>query len=211
MLKQLLILFLYLNLTACGTMWKNSQPERTGLEQILLATAAERSASQFSTGIKKNNQSIENMVTHLGKTFLSTENFQSYDKKYALHTIRRYLLDAGISLVDSKKQADTIIEVAAAALSIDTTNFLLGIPQMNVPIPLAGSVTIPEIQLYKKEKNRSIAKFSVSFRDAKTGKLKGHSFVTLGTAEVTNWVVLLFFKFVSNDLAMPETYDQLYD
>ena len=80
-----------------------------------------------------------------------------------------------------------------------------------MPIPFAGQLDMPEIALYKSDKNRSIAKFSVSVRDAKTGAPKSHSFTTVGTAWAKDWTILILFEFSSNDLEMPEEYKSMGD
>jgi len=199
--KKLITAVLALNLTACGTSWENTRPNRTGLEQILLSTAAERAATKL----------VANQHYALGKSYINSENFEGYDKAYAIHSIRRYLSDAGVALVDDIDQADTIIELAAGGLSIDNTYTMVGLPAMGVPVPFAGKLDIPEIALYKNDTNRSIAKFSVMFRDAKTGKSNHAALTAFGTAETTTWTVLVLFDFVKNNLALPENYQQLGD
>lgn len=198
-----------MNLTACGTAWENTRPKTTGLEQILISTAADRASDKFAES-----EEGRMVLNHqLGKSYIDATGFDHLDDRYlyALHSVRRYMSDAGITLVDNVDEADTIIEVAAGALSIDNTGFLLGIPAMGMPIPFAGQLDMPEIALYKSDKNRSIAKFSVSVRDAKTGISKSHSFTTIGTAWSKDWTVLILFEFSSNDLDMPEEYKSMGD
>ncbi len=207
--KSALSLFMAMNLTACGTMWENTRPKTTGLEQILISTAADRASNKFA----ESEAGKKVLSSQLGKSYIDDTGFENFDSRYvyALHSVRRYMMDAGVTLVDKMEDADTIIEVAAGALSIDNTGFLLGIPAMGVPIPLAGQLEMPEIALYKSDKNRSIAKFSVSVRDAKTGVPKGHSFTTIGTAWSKDWTILVLFEFSSNDLEMPEEYKSIGD
>ncbi len=208
MLKKSILLFIAFNLTACGTSWEKTRPKMTGLEQILIATAADRASSQLSSN-PESEEAEPILDSGLGKSFLYTKGFeQDIDRyKYALHSVRRELTDMGVILVDNVEEADTIIEVGASALSVDNTHFLFGLPSMGMPIPFAGQLDMPEIAIYKSEKNRSIAKFSVSLRDAKTGEPKSHSFTSVGTAWTKDWTVLLLIEFSSNDLDMPEVYD----
>lgn len=49
----------------------------------------------------------------------------------------------------------------AAALSTDNSAYLLGIPNMGVPIPLAGAVQTPELAFYKSEKQFSTSKIAL--------------------------------------------------
>lgn len=203
--KAISLVLATVGLTACGTMWQVTKPERSALEQMLLSTASERAASRLTTNYQ--GQVVQNLGQSLKKTFIETKNFKSYDEEYALHAIRRYFLDAGVELVDDAKQASTIVEVAAGALSVDTTSNLVGIPAMGVPIPLIGAISIPEIPLYKKEMSRGLAKFAISIRDVKTGRFKSKSFFTIGTAEFNTTTYLLFFDVVDNDLNLPQQYE----
>ncbi len=209
MLQKATLLCLSLGLTGCGTGWKTTEPERTALDQILLSTAAERAAKRITTDHQ--GRVIANLDQLLQKTFIDTKNFKSYDREYALHAIQRHFLDAGVSLVDTAKEADTIVEVASGALSVDNAKTLVGLPSMALPIPFAGTMEIPEIALYKEETNRSLAKFAVSFRDARTGRVKNKSFFTMGTAQVKTWTILLLFDIVENDLELPEQYESVGD
>lgn len=210
MSKKTIPLLLVLGLTACGTMWKVTKPDRTALEQMLLSTASERAASRLTTNYQ--GQVVANLGSRLKKTFIETKNFKSYDTEYALHSIRRYFLDAGVELVDDVKQADTIAEVAAGALSVDTTSTIIGIPAMSLPIPFAGIVETDGIPLiYGKKTDRGLAKFSLSLRDAKTGRVKSKSFFTVGTAEVNTTTYFLFFDVIENDLNLPQQYESSSD
>ena len=145
MLKSTFLLLVAMNLTACGTAWENTRPEVTGLEQILISTAADRASNKFA-------ESAENkpiLDSRLGKSFIDAKSFEKFEGRssYALHSIRRYMIDAGVTLVDKVEEADTIIEIAVGALSIDNTGFLIGLPAMGVPIPFAGQLAMPEIAL----------------------------------------------------------------
>jgi len=203
--KSALSLLIVMNLTACGTMWESTRPKTTGLEQILISTAADRASNKFA----ENEESRLVLGPQLGKSYINSTGFENLEEGryvYALHSMRRYMMDAGVTLVDKVDDADTILEVAAGALSIDNTGVFIGIPAMGMPIPLAGQLEMPEIALFKSDKNRSIAKFSVSARDAKTGAPKSHSVTTMGTAWSKDWTLLILFKFSSNDLDMPEEY-----
>ncbi|MEY4767494.1 MAG: hypothetical protein RL637_133 [Pseudomonadota bacterium] len=215
MLKKILLSIATLSLTACGTLWKTTLPTQTALDQILLSTAADRAANFTHTQPPAVNALT--LDASLGKTFIDTKTLKSeeknprYDELYALHAVRSHFLDAGVTLVDESNQADTIVEVSRGALSVDTNTTLVGIPAMGLPIPLAGKLDIPEIPLYKKTSNRGLAKLGINIRDAKTGKSKQHSFFSVGTANFDSWEILLFFKFIDNDLNLPKEYDSLSD
>ncbi len=200
------IALLSAGLSGCGTLWKTTAPTRTSLDQVMVSTAADRAAYLLTSGYQRQVKA-KSLSQNLGKGFIVAKNFTTTDEQYALQAIRNSFLSAGVVLVDDIKKADTVIEVATGALSVDNTSSLVGIPEMGLPIPLAGTLQIPEVPLYKKASNRALAKFSVSVYDAHSGKVKGTPFTTIGTAKVDSWEVLLFFKFMDNDLQMPNQYE----
>lgn len=206
MTKKTIVTILMLSVSGCGALWKTTLPNQTALDQILLSTAADRAASLITAD--QEGRMVPNLGAKLGKTFIETKNFTNENQQYGLHAIRSCFLDAGVVLVNDLKEADTIIEIATGALSVDNTHSLVGIPAMGLPIPFAGTLNIPEVPIYKKETNRGLAKFSVSLRDARTGKRKAKSFFTVGTAKVDSWEILLFFKFIDNDLQLPKEYEK---
>ena len=60
-----------------------------------------------------------------------------------------------------------------------------------VPIPLAGTLSLPEVALLKRAETRGVAKFAATLYDAKTGALKSVSSASYGFSHRTHWVVLL--------------------
>ena len=195
-------------LSGCGTVWKNTAPTQTSLDQIMVSTAADRAAASLTSHYQK--QINADLPRSLGKSFIVAKNFVTSSELYALQAIRNSFLKEGVILVDDATKADTIIEVANGALSIDNTSQLVGIPAMALPIPLAGNVQIPEVSLYKTVTNRGLSKLSAGFYDAHTGKSKGAPITTIGTATVDNWEAFVFLKFIDNDLQLPEEYEKSY-
>lgn len=200
------IVVLSAGLSGCGTLWKTTAPPRTSLDQVMVSTAADRAAYLLASGYQRQVKT-KDLPRNMGKSLIVAKNFATTDEQYALQAIRNSFLSAGVVLVDDIKKADTIIEVASGALSVDNTSSLVGIPEMGLPIPLAGTIQIPEIPLYKKATNRALAKFSIGLYDAHSGKVKGTPFTVIGTAKVDSWEVLLFFKFMDNDLQLPNQYE----
>jgi hypothetical protein len=92
---------------------------------------------------------------------VDTTYFDSYDAKYAIGTIRDALNRAGALLVDNVTNCEIIVEARSGALSIDSSDTLFGIPSMGLPIPLAGTLPIPEVAFYKSVNQRSIGKIAL--------------------------------------------------
>ena len=166
-------------LSGCSTD-RETDPPRTATEQLLISTAADRAA--------------ESLKLDLGperKAFLDATNFEGLDGKYAIAAIRSSLLKKGTRFVDDKKDADTIVEIRAGALSIDKHELLVGIPSVDIPIPLAGQLGTPEIAIYKSEEQQGVAKFAATAYDKKDGRFLGESTPPLGLSKIKKRVLLV--------------------
>ena len=144
----------------CGcTTVKETTPARTATEQLLLSTATQSATEDryfaWLTG---------------KKVFVEEKYFDSYDKGNAISSIRERISASGAFLVSTQDKADTIIEIRSAALSMNNSSTLVGVPAMTVPIPLAGPVTTPELSLYKDAISDSIAKFALYAYERESGK-----------------------------------------
>jgi hypothetical protein len=127
-----------------------TNPARSATEQLLLSTAADRALQSANLTAFANQ-----------KVFLDTTYFDSYDPKYVMGTIRDALSRAGALLEDSLTNSDIVIEARSGALSIDSSDTLFGIPNMGLPVPLAGTLQIPELAFYKSDRQRSTAKIAL--------------------------------------------------
>ncbi len=134
-------------------------PQRSATEQLLLSTAADRAIATSHLEL------FENKKVYFDGTY-----FDSYDAKYALGSIRDALTRAGAMLVREVTNSDIIIEARAGALSIDAADTLIGVPSTGMPVPLAGTVSIPELAFFKSQKQFSLAKLALLAYDAKSGK-----------------------------------------
>ena len=174
-------------LTGC-TIDRETSPQRTATEQLMLSTAADRAAEQLTFGMPEGT-----------KVFVDSTNFDAYDGKYAIAKIRSRVLESGANLVNEKEQADAILEIRSGALSTDDHTFIVGIPSFQVPIPFAGELTFPELALFKKGAEKGVAKFAAVGYDTKTGKLIHSSDAKYGFSTQTEWVVLLLVSWKNDD------------
>jgi len=179
-------------LAGCTTI-TTSAPPRTATEELLISKAAEQATDKL------------NLSFHSGtKVFVDTTNFDGYDSKYAIGTIRDHLMRQGAHLVDAKGDAAMVLELRSGALSIDETSHLWGIPGFPLPIPLTGTnVNFPELALYKKSVRASVAKFAATGYDPKTGALITTTDPQFGFSQKTRKVVLIFFSSSTNDTVPP--------
>jgi len=129
---------------------KVSEPQRTAVEQLLLSTAADRSLGEADFAVFKEK-----------KVFVDTNYFESYDRAYVLGTLRNLLSIHGALLATNANEAEVIIEPRSGAFSVDSSQSLIGMPSLPVPIPFAGTIVSPEIALWKSQKFFSTAKIAL--------------------------------------------------
>lgn len=179
-------------LAGCTTMTE-SEPPRTATEQLLISRAADHAAERLTVSLPAG----------IG-VFLDTSDFEGYDHKYAIGTIKDRLLKSGARLVPDKAKADVVVEVRSGALSTDKHETLIGIPSFDIPLPLSGSpITFPEIALFKDERHQGVAKIAMTAYDAKDGALRDSSGPVYGFSHRTKRIVLLFISWTTDDI-IPE-------
>ncbi|MGC9943990.1 MAG: DUF6655 family protein [Verrucomicrobiota bacterium] len=132
------------------TTYQTTSPPRAATEQLLLSTSVDRALAGSHLTIFAGQ-----------KVYLDTSYFDSYDVKYATGAIRDALSRGGALLVDSAAAGDIIIEARSGALSIDNSETLFGLPSIGAPVPLAGTVALPEIAFYKADRQHAYAKFAL--------------------------------------------------
>jgi hypothetical protein len=174
--------------TGC-TITKMTEPARSASEQLLLSTAADRALAKADLSVFANQ-----------KVFFDNSNFDSYDSKYVIGSIRDAVSRVGALLVKTAPEADIIIEPRSGGLSIDTSDSLLGMPSTAAPIPLTGAVQLPEIYLYKSDKDYSVAKLALLAYTNKTG---GHFYSSgplVGKAYDKNFNFIGMISWVRSDI-----------
>jgi hypothetical protein len=114
--------------------------------------------------------------------------------------IKDRLLRRGARLVDDKEAADTIVAIRSGALSVNDDRTLVGLPGFGVPLPLSGTVNVPEVALFKKEEQQGVAKLAATGYDARTGALIDSTGPQFGFSHKTEWVALLFLTWSTDDL-----------
>ncbi len=177
-------------LGGCSTS-RVSDPVRTATEQLLLSTATDH-AMQSARRLE---------IFANRKVFLDATYFDSYDSKYVIGSIRDALSRAGARLVDNMTNSDVIIEARSGALSVDSSDMLVGIPKTSVPVPLAGQLQTPELAFYKSQTEVSVAKIAL-LAFAKTSRAHVYS---SGPLEGTAHDISHCFLFVSwNRTDIPE-------
>ena len=168
---------------------KMTEPQRSATEQLLISTAADRAVESLSL------QSFTNK-----KVFVDTNYFDGYDWKYAVGTFRDVLCRNGALMVTNVADSDIVIEPRTGAMSIDSSDSLIGLPKTEMPTPLAGALQIPEVALFKSQKQFSTAKIAFFAYDTHSGSHVYSSGPMVGRSYNKYYKFLGFIPYVSTDL-----------
>ena len=186
-------------LGACTTT-RETSPQRSATEQLLISTAVDRAVERMDLKIPQGT-----------KVFLDAEQLEGSDGKYAAGAMRDRLLRGGTNLVADRGKADAVVEIRAGAMSVDDKQMLFGIGSFDVPVPLAGQAAkIPEIALYKQKERVGVAKIAAIGYSTADGKLIDSTGSKFGYSHEDEKVVLFFFSWQSSDLPKEDS-DSLLD
>jgi Family of unknown function (DUF6655) len=172
---------------------RESNPPRTASEELLISTAADHAADKIGATFAPGT-----------KVFVDAQYFDATDGKYAISAVRDRLAHDGADLVADRKSADVVVELRSGAQSIDESSTLIGVPSLDLPIPLAGQFKIPEIALFKKARRTAISKLGMTEYKSKDGSYVATLGPDYGFSRATTWTVLLFISWTSNDFLPPD-------
>jgi hypothetical protein len=127
-----------------------SETPRTATEELLISQAAEQAM-----------KGIDLTWLRGRKIFIEDKYFEGYDKGFAVSLIRERLSRYGALITATNDKADIIVEIRSGSLAMNTSQFLIGVPTIPIPLPFVGVVETPEIAFYKNEKTVGIAKFAL--------------------------------------------------
>lgn len=174
--------------TGCHTS-KLTEPSRTASELLMLSHSADHAIQEMDLSELRGK-----------KVFMDQTYFESVDKLYVLGAMRQKLGDDGAILLAAKDDAEYIVEPRNRGLGMDTRSSLFGLPAMDIPIPLAGNITSPELALFKAQKADSIASFAMAvFRksDGLNLEIKSEG---AGESKFNQYHLLGFIKWRSTDI-----------
>jgi len=176
-------------LAGCGT-FRETFPPRSATEQLLLSTAVD--------------EALEHLPTYWMRgvrVYLDDSRLDAYDKPYLLQRLRDTVLAHGGRLTDERGQADVVLEVASGALSVDKGSWLLGIPELPLPIPFAGeTLKLPELPLFRLDSYAGKAKLLLTAVDPEDGTRYTQLPLLLGRVQHRHWWLLLAGPFTWSDL-----------
>jgi hypothetical protein len=159
---------------------RESNPPRTATEELLISTAVDRAVAGMKLDIPKGSS-----------VFVDAADFEGYDSKYAVASVNERVLHEGGRLAAERTQGAVVVALRAGALSTDEDGYLIGIPAIGVPVPLMGTLNLPELALFKKDETRGVAEFAATLYDQRRGALKSVSGASYGFSHKTHWIIAL--------------------
>jgi len=179
------VLMCGLSLSGCPATYESTKTPRTPTEQLLLTQSLQRTFVDAVLPIPRE-QSVA--VETVGLTA---------DQAFVTAFVEKWLNREGLNLPkDGKESLLARVTLDAFGTLQDLTFF--GIPQMSSVV-----LTIPEIALYKAEKQIGMTRLSIDFIDKKTGRLVRSTPIYEGDAYYTKYKVLMFMNFWDTDILPP--------
>jgi uncharacterized protein DUF6655 len=178
---------------SCSTA-RQSEPQLTATEEMLISAAADRAAGQLNLSIPRGRA-----------VFVDGSYYKGLDAEYTVAAVREKLLLSGMRLTNDRGKAQTVVELRNGAQSTDEHSKLVGIPSFDIPIPLAGAFKFPEIAFYKKAQEVGVSKLAATAYDTKTGAFEAANGPFYGFAHQTEYTVFLFMSWGTTDALPDET------
>lgn len=160
----------------CGST-KMTGTARSGTEQLLLTNAWDRAIQQIDlrpmTGVP---------------IFLDSANIQTADQGWVVSSLKQALLKQGALVREKREEAQWIVEARVGAYGTDESNFLVGVPESNIPATIPGipAGRIPEIPVVKKSSQQAVSKVALFAYDRASGQLVWSSGTVFGDANIKN-------------------------
>ena len=162
----------------CASM-KNSDTARTGVEQLLISSAADKALDKVDL----------RPVSH-AKVFLDTKYLDCVDKNYIILSMRGRLMRYGCTLVEKVEDAQVIVEVASGGVGTDRNELFVGTAE--IPLPPPSPVAIPRLALFERHRAIGTAKLSILAYDAQTKSPVINAGSTLARSDHKTWNVMGF-------------------
>lgn len=139
---------------------RETQPERTATEQLILSSAVVDAARQIQA------EAVAGKKVVVDVTYLKT-----VDVEFTQGELRDRLLQLGAELVADSDQAEVIVEVRSGGLGIDESKTNIGIPSIPIPVPSVGTFQTPSAYIYKYERQEGKSAIAITGYESTTGKL----------------------------------------
>jgi hypothetical protein len=184
-LSAAMLLCCSLWVSGCSVSARVSTSHRSAIEQMLLARSLERSIAQL------------NVAQFSGKTVALEVYGLTRDAAFAEELIAAGMQEQGLKLASNLKTADLRIKVFLTAFGIDTGVTLVGLPAIPAPVI---NVSVPEIALFKSERNRGHTQLRLYAFDESSQKLVERTPLVDGRSKFDDYKILLLIRFAVDDL-----------
>ena len=138
---------------------RETQPERTATEQLIMSGAVIDAAVQIQS------EAIKGKKVVLDVTYL-----KSVDVEFTKGELRDRLLQLGALLVVDPAQAEIIVEARSGGVGIDESKTNIGIPAIPIPVPGVGTIQTPSLYVYKYHRQEGKAAIALTGVEVATGK-----------------------------------------
>lgn len=162
--------------TGCATT-SSSDTARTGMEQLLVSDAIDRSISKID------------LRPLAGRSvFVDDQYLDCVDKGYVVSSIRHRVMTSGARLAASADDAELVAEIRSGGVGTDRQESWVGTP--NLSLPGISPVEIPEVKLWNRERQLATAKIGLAVYDAKTRQPMGLGGMTLARSDDSNMFLM---------------------
>jgi len=138
---------------------KETQPERTATEQLIMSGAVIDAARQIEA------KSIKGRKVALDVTYLKSE-----DVEFTKGELRDRLLQLGALLVVDPAKAEIVVEARSGGMGIDDSKTNIGIPAIPIPVPGVGTFQTPSLYVYKYHRQQGKSAIALTGIEVATGK-----------------------------------------
>ena len=156
---------------------KESDTARTGIEQLLISSAADRALDKVDLAPIAN-----------AKVFLETKYLDCVDKNYIIVAMHQRLMQQNCTLVEKAEEANVIVEVGSGGVGTDRHELFVGIPE--IPLAPPSPIAIPKLALFTRTKAMGTAKLTVVAYDATTKHAVINSGFAIARSDHKNWNVM---------------------
>ncbi len=191
----LMVILWSLILSGCSSVYETTKSARSPNEQLLLTQSLKRALIDAVLPIPPG-QSV--VVETVSLTTSLTTNLTT-DQVFVTALIERWLAREGLNL--PKDGSESLI----AHVTVDAFGTLQELTFIGIP-PIASGllpIAVPELALYKAQKQRGLARFSIDFIDKKTGRLIRSTPLYEGDAFYNQFTVLFVMNYRDTDLLPP--------
>ena len=182
-LRSVMTLSVCLALGACSLSPVPPPTLPSGVTQQLLIRSLERALSQLDIARLKSQTVTVEVFHHAGPEALIKEFVVTWLRAQGVRTV--------------SESPDLKVKAFASVLGTDNDQTLLGIPAFQAPVV---NVPVPEIAIFKWQRNRGVAELRLYEFDGKTDAIVHAPPVATGRAKFDKYTVLLFIGFTLSDV-----------